>query len=138
MRRINALFKNDAGLMALYDHAGSLTAMQSIWAEICPNSLKPLTRTGAVKQGTLTVYTDHGAVAAKIKLLLPSLMAKLQKRGIEVTAIRVQVQVKSEPPAKPKIHRKISAKGASELASLAGELEGSALGEVLARLARRT
>ncbi|HWU82788.1 MAG TPA: DUF721 domain-containing protein, partial [Methylophilaceae bacterium] len=86
----------------------------------------------------LTVYTDLGAVAAKIKLLLPSLLTKLQKRGIEVTAIRVRVQVKSEPQPKAKIQRKISAKGASRLASLAKELEGSALGEVLERLSRRT
>ena len=138
MRRLNALFTNDAGLMALYDHADSLTVMQKVWAEVCPDSLKPLTRSGALNQGTLTVYTDHGAVGAKIKLLLPGLLAKLQKRGIEVTAIRVQVQVKSEPRKKPKIQRKISAESASRLASLANELEGSELGEALARLSRRT
>ena len=138
MRRLNALFTNDAGLMALYDHADSLTVMQKVWAEVCPDSLKPLTRSGALNQGTLTVYTDHGAVGAKIKLLLPGLLAKLQKRGIEVTAIRVQVQVKSEPRKKPKIQRKISPQSASRLASLASELEGSELGEALARLSRRT
>ncbi|HWT27974.1 MAG TPA: DciA family protein [Methylophilaceae bacterium] len=138
MRRINALFRNDAALMALHDHADSLSAMQATWSAVCPDSLKPLTRVGALNKGTLTVYTDLGAVAAKIKLLLPSLLTKLQKRGIEVTAIRVRVQVKSEPQPKAKIQRKISAKGASRLASLAKELEGSALGEVLERLSRRT
>lgn len=138
MRRINALFRNDAALMALHDHADSLSAMQATWSAVCPDSLKPLTRVGAINNGTLTVYTDLGAVAAKIKLLLPSLLTKLQKRGIEVTAIRVQVQVKSEPRAKPKTPRKISPKSASRLASLADELEGSELGAVLARLACRT
>lgn len=138
MRRINALFKHDAGLMALYDHADSLTVLQKIWADISPGSLKPLTRVGPLNQGLLTVFADHGAVAAKIKLLLPSLLTKLQKRGIEVTAIRVQVQVKSEPRTKPKTPRKISPKSASRLASLADELEGSELGAVLARLACRT
>jgi len=78
MRRFNALFKENAELVALLGQADSLTASQKIWNTMLPNELKPFTQAGSVKHKRLTVYADNGAVAAKIKLLLPSLLTKLQ------------------------------------------------------------
>lgn len=137
MRRFSALFKENAELMALSDQAGSLTASQKIWNAAVPDSLKQLTQAGAVKHKRLTVYASNGASAAKIKLMLPSLLTKLQKQGLEVTSIRVEVQVKSTPRKAIKPIRNISPQAASSLGTLAETLEGSALGAALARLSRR-
>jgi hypothetical protein len=137
MRRLNALFNDNADLAALSSQAGSLTATQKIWDAIAPDSLKQFTQAGSVKHKRLIVYADNGAVAAKIKMLLPSLLTKLQNQGLEVTSIRVVVQVKSglEKPAKSV--RNLSPQAASSLQNLAAELKGSALGEALSRLASR-
>ena len=138
MQRINALFKGNAQLATLSDQASNLTASQKIWNSAVPDALKPFTRAGSVKHKRLTVYADNGAIAAKLKLLLPSLLIRLQKQGLEVTAIRIEVQVKSTPRKPVRAARTITPQAAAKLSLLAQELEGSALGTALARLARRT
>lgn len=137
MRRINALFKDNAELSALSGRADSLTVSQQIWKAVVPDPLKQFTQAGALKHKRLTVYADNGAVAAKVKLLLPSLLINLQKQGLEITSIRVEVQVKSTARKPAKTPRSISPAASSRLNALAQELEGSPLGEVLARLSGR-
>jgi hypothetical protein len=136
MRRINALFKENAELAILSDQANSLTAAQRIWSSTVPDALKPFTQAGAVKHKRLTAYADNGAIAAKIKMLLPSLLIKLQKQGLEVTSIRVEVQVKSGARKAAKTLRTITPQTAKNLNTLADELAGSELGAALARLAK--
>ena len=138
MRRLNALFKENAELVALSGLADSLAVTQKNWNAVVPATLLPYCLAGGIKHRRLTVYADNGAVAAKIKLLLPSLLTKLQNQGVEVTSIRVEVQVKSIPKTISKQPRRISRQAASRLAELADELAGSALGEALARLSRRS
>ena len=138
MRQIKALFKENAELLALSDHADSLTASQTIWNSIVPDALKPHTQASHVKHKRLTVYANNGAVAAKIKLLLPNLLTKLQKQGVEITSIRVEVQVQSTARLKPKKQRLVSPNAAKCLSSLAEKLGDSPLAEVLARLSNRT
>lgn len=137
MRRLNALFKNNAELAALTTQAGNLTISQKHWEAVAPDSLKQLTQAGSIKHKRLTVYADNGAVAAKIKMLLPSLLTKLQKQGVEVTSIRVEVQVKSSPKKPAKQIRNLSLQASSSLEKLATELGNSALGEAIARLSSR-
>jgi hypothetical protein len=138
MRRFSALFRENAELKTLSGVADSLTVSQNLWAAIVPEALRPFTQAGAVKQQRLTVYADNGAVAAKTKLLLPSLLPQLQKLGLEVTSIRVEVQVKSSPRKPPRPRRNISPQSAARLNALAEELSGSELGEALKRLSRHT
>ena len=138
MRRISALFKGNAELAALSGQADSLAVSQKFWQAVVPDPLKKFTLAGSIKHKRLTVYAENGAIATKVKLLLPSLLIKLQKQGLEVTSIRVEVQVKSSPRKPSKTPRSISPQSSSSLRALAQELDGSALGEALARLARRS
>ncbi|HYG32228.1 MAG TPA: DciA family protein [Methylophilaceae bacterium] len=138
MRRINSLFNDNAELAALAGRADSLAVSQKFWRAVVPDPLKLFTQAGGIQHKRLTVYADNGAIAAKVKLSLPSLLIKLQKQGLEVTSIRVEVQVKSSPRKLAKQPRSISAQTSSRLRALAQELDGSALGEALARLARRS
>ena len=137
MQRFSALFKENAELATLTERANNLTASQKIWNSAVPDAMRPFTRAGAVKHKRLTVYVDNGAVAAKIKLLLPSLLIKLQKQGLEITAIRIEVQVKSAPRKPGQKARAIPAQAAAGLQALAAKLGDSELGAALSRLARR-
>ncbi len=137
MQLINAILKNSA-LFKLAEKAKELTSIQKIWNEIIPIQLKPYTQAGNIQHKRLTVHVENGAIAAKIKLLLPSLISKLQKQGVEVTSIRVQVDVQSKQDKVAKPSRHISENAATTLKSLATQLEGSELGNVLSRLSKRT
>lgn len=120
------------------EKAKELTSIQKIWNEIVPTQLKGHTQAGNIQHKRLTVHVENGAIAAKIKLLLPSLISKLQKQGVEVTTIRVQVAVQSREDKVAKPSRHISENASTSLQSLAKQLEGSELGDVLTRLSKRT
>lgn len=137
MQLINAILKNSA-LSKMAEKAKELTTIQKIWNEVVPAQLKPFTQAGNIQHKRLTVQVENGAIAAKIKLLLPSLISKLQKQGVEVTSIRVEVDVQSKQDKVAKPTRHLSENASSTLQSLAKQLEGSELGEVLTRLSKRT
>ena len=137
MLRFNALL-NNPGLTALDAHAKEAQSAQRIWVEIAPDNLAQLSHAASIKNQQFTIFANNNAVAAKIKLFMPSLLIKLQNLGCEVTSIRVKVQVKSSPQTKPKVIRKISAKAGLELHKLANKLAGSPLGEALVKLANKS
>jgi len=129
MQRLNAFLRNNTELAQISEKAQKLTACQKLWDAVVPETLKPYTQAGDI----------NGAVAAKVKLLLPSLLTNLQKHGLEVTSIRVQVQVQSSPPKPPKVSRKLSPFAATELEKLASQLDDNpALALMLKKLSSRS
>jgi len=137
MRRLNALFKENAGIQALASQVNQLASLQKIWSEIAPPALQLHSRVGGITQRRITVFADNGAVAAKLKLLAPTLLKNLQIKGVEVTSIRVEVQVKSVPKRPKKAPRDLSESAAGSLSSLAGKLPESPLRTALERLASK-
>lgn len=137
MRRLNALFRDNAELHALADEVGKLVDLQKLWSGIVPAALQPFTRAGGVKHRRITVFADNGAVAAKLKLLAPNLLKNLQNKGVEVTSIRVEVQVKSQRRAPTHAPRILSNQAAASLTQLAEKLPDSPLKQSLQRLAKR-
>lgn len=136
MRRLKALFKENTEILALSGVVNRLAELQKIWDGIVPPPLRPYVRAGGVRHGRITVFADNGAVAAKLKLLAPNLLKNLQNKGVEVTSIRVEVQVISRPQRPQRAPRKLSAQAAASLESLSAELPESPLGAALHRLAR--
>lgn len=133
MQRFNTLLKHPE-LNTLNARTQETQAAQKIWETIAPDNLAKFSHAGSIKNKQLNVYADNSVVAAKIKLLLPSLLIQLQKRECEVTAIRVKVQVKSTPLPKLKTPRKLSPAAAKSLKELSIKLTGTALGDALDKL----
>jgi hypothetical protein len=76
----------------LFSYTDKLTAMQQVFMKIAPPQLAQRCALGAFVEGDLTIYAGSGAIAAKLRQMLPSLLLKFRARGYEVTAIRVAVQ----------------------------------------------
>ena len=92
-------------------------------------------RVGRVDNDVLTLYADNGSIASKLNQQLPSLLEKLQQRGVKITRIQVRVQVKiplAETVVAPKVG--ISAGGMASLEKLGTELPDSPLKEALTNL----
>lgn len=136
MQRFNALL-NQPELTALNARNRETQFAQKIWVAIAPDNLAQLGHATSIKNQQFTIFADNNAVAAKIKLLIPSLLIKLAKQDCEVTSIRVIVQVKSTPQVKPKAIKKLSSKASDELRLLALKLSGTALGDALTKLAKK-
>ena len=138
MRRLNTLFSSDAELKTLSAQAEKIAETQKIWGRVAPPPLNQNSHAGLIRNDQITVHTSNGAVAAKLKLLTPQLLKNLQKEGLEVTAIRVEVQVKSQPPAPTRIPPRISQSAARIILELAKKLPDSPLQSALKQLAKRT
>src|SRR6186713_69554 len=76
----------------LFSYTDKLTAMQQVFMKIAPPQLAQRCALGAFVEGDLTIYAGSGAIAAKLRQMLPSLLLKFRARGYEVTAIRIAVQ----------------------------------------------
>lgn len=136
MRQLNTLLRQPE-LNALTAQAKQAAKAQALWLAIAPKAIAQFSHASAIKNQQLLLFADNNAVAAKIKLLLPSLLIQLEKQGCEVTAIRVKVQVKSTPQPPKKTIKKLSNKAAVNIQHLAEKLAGSPLGDALARLANK-
>ncbi|MDR2220287.1 MAG: DUF721 domain-containing protein [Methylobacillus sp.] len=137
MRRLKALFKDHAELHALASEAGKHDSLQRLWEEIIPEPLRPHTHAGGIKHRRLTVFAANGAIAARLKLIAPTLLKDLQSKGLEVTSIRVEVQVQSLRRARPISARSLTGNAAESLARFAEQLPESPLRDSLRRLAQR-
>lgn len=139
MQHFNAFLKHDQKLAQLSEKAQSLTALRKLWDTVTPEALKQYTHACDIEHKRLTVLASNAAVAAKIKLLLPSLLTKLQKHGLEVTSIRVRVQVQSNTKKPMKIPRKLDTHAACQLENLANQIDNNPeLTSILKKLARRS
>lgn len=111
---------------------------QTVWQQAAPENLATLSRAIEIVNQQLRLTTPHNAVAAKIKLLTPSIVKTLKNQGYEVTSIHVKVQVKSTQPEKQKKLKTISPYAAHSLSALAEKLPDTPLAQVLSRLAKKS
>jgi hypothetical protein len=136
MQRLDAFFKGSAELRSIAGQAEMLANLQRSWNSVVPEPLRKFTRTGRLEHRSITVFADNGAVAAKIKLLAPTLLKNLQIKGVDVTSIRVEVQVQSARAKPSKPSRRLSFYAAVSLTQLAETLPESPLREAIERLAK--
>lgn len=137
MQRINALLQQSTP-SAFNKHHAEIQAIQKIWEAIAPDNLAQLSRAASIKNQQLTLVTSSNAVAAKIKLLIPSLLILLEKKECKVTSIRVKMQVKSSPQRAIKPERKLSPHATHALKELLANLDNSPLKDIISRLAKRS
>jgi hypothetical protein len=127
-----------SGLGRLAREAKRLADLNHVWEAIAPPGLARFSRVGPVKDGTLTLYADNGAAAAKLKAQLPRLLSSFRQRGHDITAIRVEVQVNMTPSApRPPARPPLPPQALAQLEKLATELHASPLKEALTNLIRR-
>lgn len=133
MQPLNVLLKESAPT-ALQARYAQMQAAEKVWREVVPEQLVSHTQAFAIKNQQLTLLASNSAVAAKVKLLSPSLLIRLEKLGCEVTAIRVKVQVKSTARAPTKPIKILSHEAITQLKKLEKNLSGSPLGDAIARV----
>ncbi|MDP1653018.1 MAG: DUF721 domain-containing protein [Rhodocyclaceae bacterium] len=138
-RSIDA-YLNSAGDLARFSaHAGRLVKLQRVFEQIAPSYLAASSRVANFKLGSVVIHADSGAVAAKLRQMLPSLLGEFSLKGAEVTEIQVKVQP-SHAAAQHKKTGGVASVGTSakiDLKRLAGELPAdSPLKEALERLVK--
>jgi hypothetical protein len=139
VQKIGDVIARSGDLKALAHHARRLSDLQQLLLEATPPALAAATRVTDLKAGTLVVLADSSAVAAKLRQLAPRLLKHLQKQHVEVTGIRVDVQVKTHKiKAEHEVTKHLLPPEAiTDLEGLAEALPPSPLKSALARLLAR-
>lgn len=136
-RKLTAVFEADPALAGLLKQTAALRRLDQDFRRLVPHALATATRVQSADTTELLVRADHGAAAAKLKLLAPELLAKLRDRGWHFTAIRVRVQVRMQVGEQRKsLPKQIDNLGRCHLAGLADRLPEGPLREAVLRLVK--
>jgi hypothetical protein len=101
-RSLEDCLKAEGGLARLTDHAARLLRLQRIFESAVPRALVRGARVANFKLGRLVIYAENGAVAAKLRQIIPTLSGAFANLAPEVTGIEVKVQPReSGGPQKP-------------------------------------
>jgi hypothetical protein len=134
MLKINRIFKHNQELKPLLDEAYDRQQLQQLWSAVAPE-LSKLSQVLAVEDGILTIAAHSGAVASKIRLLETGLMQRIRDfcqnsqkiKGLNLSAIKVKVQVKSQPKPRQKRIQSPSDQALNTLQTCADQIENPAL-----------
>jgi len=138
VRKLNDFLHASPTLDNLAHQAERLMALQKTLNIIVPQPLAKFCSVASFSNESLVIYTDNGAIAAKLKQQLPTLLAKFRERGVEVTAIRVEVQARSPHTNQHKIKEIApSTVGLQSLKALAESLGDSPLKSAITTMLSR-
>ena len=131
-----AYLNQPEGIPALIPQAKRLLELRRALARLLPESLARSCSVANYKQGKIIIFAENSAVAAKLKLLRPTLCDQLSKRGVQVTVMEIEVQPRTEPVQEnlPKAAR-MTDSAARSLTDFYNQLPDSELKTTLSRLA---
>lgn len=105
---------------------------------VIPEALLRSASIANCKQGKLVIFAENNAIAAKLRLFEPRLLDLWSRLGLQISAVRVEVQPTAGGSAGRIKHAALSAGAEQALTRLASQLpEGSPLQTAVGSLANR-
>ena len=115
----------DAGstLENLRVHAQRLVELQHHVDAALPAALAATCHVANIKDGTLLIHADNGAVAAKLRHATPRLLEALCAQGVPLVSVKIATRpVRAAPPERPPPHRTVSSHTQQDMQTLASRL----------------
>src|SRR6266568_4503431 len=132
-----AFLNQPDGIASLMQQAKRLIELRGILFAVLPPSLARWCSIANHKQGKVVIFAASSAVAAKLKLMRPTLVEQLSQRGVEVTGLEVRVQPLDHERQVFEKYSKMSVEAAAKVAELCEQLPDSELKIALETIARR-
>jgi Dna[CI] antecedent, DciA len=92
-RALTTFIQAEPALKPLLRRLSELSDVQRLYTQNVPPSLAKLGQAGSFRDGTLIIFAENGAAAAKLKQALPEVTHKISQTLQEPIEIRVSVQV---------------------------------------------
>jgi hypothetical protein len=137
MKNPCAFLNQSDGIAPLMPQAKRLIELREILAAVLPESLARCCSIANYKQGKVVIFATNGAIASKLKLMLPTLLEQLSRRAMEVTGLEVCVQPLNSDSQLVEKSAKMSQEAALELTRLCEQLPDSELKIALEKFAAR-
>lgn len=134
---IGYLLNSLTDLEAIRVRVARIVALQQAYSAALPRELAQSSTVGHETQGTLVLLAASGAVAARLRQLVPRLLLTIRKQFPEVKAIRIEVQLVRGSKRPPRPIRRVGATGLRSLNELEARLGEGPLRDALRRMLRR-
>lgn len=121
---------------AVTRHARRLMALQPLVDRCVPPRLKVSLTVANLREGMLVLTAPNGALAHRARLVVPGLLAALQRQDPSIRALRIEVQRTFPPPRPPRRPATLSPAARESLQGLADELPESEVKAAIQRLLR--
>lgn len=133
-----AFLRADEKLAGLLPAAQQLAQLQSECTRLLPLLFGPC-QVLQLREGSLSIAVPNGALATRLRQLLPKLQHGLRAGGWDVAQIRLKLQPATAVSTLPRARepRELSSQAIASFASLAEEIEDSPLREALHQLLKR-
>jgi hypothetical protein len=136
-RNLGALLSQPEGIASLMPQARRLIELRGILAAALPESLARSCSIANYRQGKVVIFAANNAVAAKLKLIGPTLLQHLSGRGVEITGLEVRVQPLEGDAQPVEKAAKLGESALQELDRLWDKLPESGLKNAVGKMARR-
>lgn len=114
-----------------------IAALERELARLLPEYLASGVEPGFVKDGNLTLFAAHSALAARLRHLEPRLLGDLQQRGWNVRTLSIKVRPRTAEESPRGKTARMTPAGAQALQALSETLPASPLQAALARMSAR-
>lgn len=130
---------DDRTLSAITEKARRLAALQRVLAREAPVGMARMCAVANLRDGVVVIHAANNATAAKMRLILPRLLASFQANRADVNGVRIELQTPRTPTngAGRRPTRVISASAGAQLDACAAGLPDSPLRQALHNLAQR-
>lgn len=133
-RTIGFLLNSLSDFEAISVRVRRIAALQQAYLEAAPEDVARWSRVGSETQGTMVLFADNSAVAARLRQSTPRLLAIIRQRYPEVTSIRIEAQVVRNSKVKNWQKRRIGTTGLDNLQGLADSLSDGPLRAAISNL----
>lgn len=122
----------------LVPKAAELLEVRQALRELLPDTLRGFCEIARVKQGSVVIFAENNATAAKLRLLGPTIVNELRRRGLQVTGIEPRVQGGMSQARRTRRNRvELSSESGEALERLSAQLPDSRLRTIIRSLARK-
>ena len=91
-KNLNAYLVQADGINSLIPQAKRLLELRHILLEALPKPLADSATVANYRHGKVVIFAANAAVAAKLKLMGPAITERFVTRGLQVTALNIEVQ----------------------------------------------
>jgi len=136
-KNLGAFLGQADGINSLMPQAKRLLELRQVLSETLPQPLAKHTTIANYRQGKLIIYAANAAVAAKLKLLRQTLSNRFLERGLQITAMEIEVQPSLTPQPRPTKAAVLTDQARQALAELSTQLVESELKSSIVAMAKQ-
>jgi hypothetical protein len=136
-KNLDAYLTQADGINSLMPQAKRLLELRRVLLEILPEPIARFATVANYRQGKVVIFTANSAVAAKLNLMSRTLTDRFASRGLQVTALEIEVQPTNAPAATAGKGAVLTDTARQALAGLASQLDDSKLKLSISNMAKQ-